>query len=79
MTVTLGSVRAQPNRDEQTVLIATALGVFALVLTAEVATLWLLHVVFGVVFGVAPGIVLLGTIVVIVVAAVANLPRSEQR
>jgi hypothetical protein len=69
------SMRAQRDRDEQSVLIGTALGVFALVSTAEALGLWLAHFVFD--FEGRNAMV--GWVVVIAGAlAIVNLVRSER-
>jgi hypothetical protein len=69
------SVRAQRDREEQSVLIGTALGVFALVSTAEALGLWLAHFVFD--FDGSNAMV--GWVVVIAgTLAIANLVRSEK-
>jgi ABC-type proline/glycine betaine transport system permease subunit len=68
-------MRAQAEREEQTVLIGTALAVFAAVLGAEVLGLWLVHSVLGV----ALGRWTQGCVAVVAGAvAVANLVRSER-
>jgi hypothetical protein len=68
-------MRAQRDREEQSVLIGTALGVFALVATAEALGLWLAHFVFD--FEGSNAMV--GWVIVIAgMLAGANLIRSEK-
>jgi hypothetical protein len=68
-------MRAQRDREEQSVLIGTALGVFALVATAEALGLWLAHFVFD--FEGSNAMV--GWVIVIAgILAGANLIRSEK-
>jgi N-formylglutamate amidohydrolase len=71
-------VRSQEDRDEQTVAIGSALGMFGILILAEVLGLWLLDATFesadqhiDALFRGA--IVLAGTL------AIANLARSRQR
>ncbi|MBO0843971.1 MAG: hypothetical protein J2P22_00960 [Nocardioides sp.] len=68
-------MRAQRDRDEQTVLIGTALGVFALVMVAEGLALWLLHSTFDIAIGRA---VTGGAVVIAGTVAIMNLVRSEK-
>jgi hypothetical protein len=68
------TVRAQRDREEQTVLIGTALGLFAVVMTAEVLGLWFVHSAFDVGVGSAT----FGwTVVVAGTAAIVYLARSD--
>lgn len=69
------SMRAQRDREEQTVLIGTALGVFGLVVAAEVLGLWLAHYVLDLRISdavVGWAILIAGTL------AIVNLVRSEK-
>jgi hypothetical protein len=68
-------MRAQQDREEQSALIGTALGVFALVMTAEALGLWVAHFVFD--FEGSNAMV--GWVIVIAgILAGANLIRSEK-
>jgi hypothetical protein len=68
-------MRTQQDREEQSALIGTALGVFALVMTAEALGLWVAHFVFG--FEGSNAMV--GWVIVIAgILAGANLIRSEK-
>jgi hypothetical protein len=70
-------MRTQLERDQQTVDIGTALGVFVLIVAAEVLGLWLLHSVFDIASGHTDA--LLGWAVAIAgTIAIANLVRSEK-
>jgi hypothetical protein len=71
-------MRTQRDREEQTVAIGTALGVFGAIMAAEVLGLWLFHSVFDIsdgqtnaIFGWA--VIVAGTL------AIASLARSERR
>jgi hypothetical protein len=69
-------VRAQPNREEQTALIGTALAIFAFVIAAEALGLWLMHTAVDLKVGSAMG----GWAVVVAgLVAVVFLVRSERR
>jgi hypothetical protein len=71
----MGRMRAQQDREEQTVLIGSALAVFAVVMAVEALALWLLHSALGVAFGNA---VLGGMVVIAGTVAIVNLVRSER-
>ena len=71
-----GRVRQLQDRDEQTVLIGTALGLFAVVMAAQALGLWLLSVALDIdvertLFGWA--VVIAGT------SAIAYLVRAMRR
>jgi uncharacterized membrane protein HdeD (DUF308 family) len=69
-------VRAQQDREEQTALIGTALGIFALVMAAAVLGLWLMHSAFEFEVDSALG---WWTVVIAGVVAVVFLVRSQRR
>jgi hypothetical protein len=69
-------VRTQQEREEQSVLIGTALGVFARVLVAEALGLWLLHAAFD--LG-ADDAVLGWLVVGAATVAITTLVRSDRR
>ena len=64
-------MRDRQTREEQTVLIGAALGVFAVVLAVEGLVLWLLHSAFG------TG-VLAWAVVIAGALAIVHLVRSER-
>jgi cation transporter-like permease len=69
------SMRAQRDREEQTILIGTALGMFALLMTAEVLGLLLTHALLGVSINdtmIGWAFLIAGTL------ATVNLIRSEK-
>jgi riboflavin transporter FmnP len=71
-------VRSQEDRDEQTVAIGSALGVFAIVMLAAILGLWL---VYATVESADKHIDALsrGAIVLAGTVAILNLARSRQR
>jgi small neutral amino acid transporter SnatA (MarC family) len=71
-------VRTQQDREEQTVAIGTALGVFAVIMTAEVIGVLLLNSVWGISYGHTDAI---GGLAVLIAGtlAIAHLVRSEKR
>jgi len=73
-------VRAQQDRDEQTVLIGAALGVFALVLAVEALGGWIVHSAVGLnVDGAIGGAIAVLAVVTPGLATVAFVLRSERR
>lgn len=75
-----GGVRTQQDRDEQTALIGAGLGVFALVLAAEVLGGWFVHTAFELDDdGRIRGAVAVLAIVFPVLATIVFLVRSERR
>ncbi len=72
-------MRTRRARDEQTIAIGAALGVFAVVVTAEVLGLWLLHSAFGVAAGHWDAVLGWVGVAVAGVLAIAHLVAAERR